>query len=60
MRDHGNVAQKREGFENDLMTLDEEEKDLPDQNKDADNRLQIYSDYLAMEFSEGEHQFDTK
>jgi len=46
------MLSKREAFEDSLQALDDAEKGLEEQEKDAQKRLQIYSDYLNVEFSE--------
>lgn len=47
------MVSKRQAFESDLMDLDKKEKDKGEQEKDTKKRMQIYADYLTVEFSEG-------
>ena len=44
------MLKQREKYENDLITLNDEEAGLADEQKDVDKRLSIYSSYLDLEF----------
>ena len=47
------MLKQREEFENQLMELNEKEATLSDNQKNADQRLSIYSSYLDAEFKNG-------
>merc|ERR1719189_587603 len=47
------MLEQREEFENQLMKINEKESTLNDYEKNVDERLAIYSNYLEVEFENG-------